>query len=152
MSYIAAKQLPIDRGHQGRLGNWRPGPEFWLNTAAVGMFVGVLWFLNKVYKEHEQLIAERRGAQANPGKNYYVKFSGEPMVYGPHALKSAKSFARIGSQTGRDRIVYRGYPRKGGKRVRRYSGGERVWPTTPAQVSGLLPAEVPRKLSFGKGG
>jgi hypothetical protein len=134
------------------LSNWRPGYEFWFNVAATAMFVVVLGTLYKVYKEKEEsLRAERPGA--NPARRgYYVKFVGEPMTYGPHPLKGAKDFARIGSQTGRDRLVYRGDPRKGGKRIRRYSGGERVWPTTRAQVSGLLPREVPRKLKSGKGG
>jgi hypothetical protein len=149
MPYITIRQ-PRFVTTPSALSNWRPGSEFWINVAAVGMFAGGRYFLNKVYKEKEDELRAERLAR-NPSRGYYVKFVGEPMVYGPHPLKGAKSFARIGSQTGRDRIVYRGDPRRGGKRIRRYSGGERVWPTKPAQVSGLLSAEVPRKLSSGKG-
>jgi len=65
-------------------------------------------------------------------------------VRGPYSLSSAKSYARIGSQTGRDRRVLRG---KGGPVIRLYSGGKRKWPVRESQLERLLPTEIPRRLN-----
>jgi hypothetical protein len=46
------------------LSNWRPDSAFWANVAAVGMFAGVLWFVNKAYKEKQDLIAASGGRSA----------------------------------------------------------------------------------------
>jgi hypothetical protein len=113
----------------------------WTTLAAVT--VGGLWLFNTAYKEKEQLLRERR--RSNPSrKRYYVKIKGEQVTYGPYTLKSAKSFARIGSQHGKDRYVRRDRP--GGPRVRHYSDGKRVWPVRESQARGLLSSEQPRRL------
>ena len=81
---------------------------------------------------------------------YYVAIgrSSTREVYGPYGLDSAKSFARIGSQTGRMRRIHRGS--RSGPLIRRYEHGERKWPTL-AHVKSvgfkkLTPAEVPREV------
>jgi hypothetical protein len=105
--------------------------------------VGGLWVFNAAYKEKEERLRARH--KANPrNKRYYVKIKGERVTYGPYALKSAKSFARIGSQHGKDRFVRRDRP--GGSRVRHYSDGKRVWPVRESQLRGLLSSEQPRRL------
>jgi len=79
-------------------------------------------------------------------KRYYVHFpEDEPPIYEPKAksLKSAKDYARIGSQYGGKRIVTRGIH---GKMIRVYVKGERVWPVTRRQLQGFLESEVPRRL------
>lgn len=78
-------------------------------------------------------------------KTYYVKIKGEGVTYGPYSLKSAKDFARIGSQTGKDRYVLRGSP--SGSKIRNYSGGQRVWPIHESQLRGLLSSERPKRLN-----
>jgi hypothetical protein len=60
-------------------------------------------------------------------KYYVVMVEDDPqLVYGPYSLKSAKDFARIGSQRGGAREVVRGISKP--VKVRRYEGGKRVWP------------------------
>jgi hypothetical protein len=74
---------------------------------------------------------------------YYVSIDegdGDLFTYGPYALKSAKDFARIGSQHGGDRAVTRG---ELGPLVRIYSGGERVWPSEPKDADVLKNTERP---------
>jgi hypothetical protein len=93
----------------------------------------------------EHGIGHRRIAGNPPRKSYYVKIKGVGATYGPYTLKSAKSFARIGSQTGNDRYVLRGGP--SGSKVRQYSGGERVWPIYESQLRGLLSSEHPKRLN-----
>lgn len=89
-----------------------------------------------------------RSHHENPS-GYYVsvkasRAEGLPgWVRGPYSLASAKDYARIGSQTGRDRRVTRG---KGGPIIRRYSGGKRAWPVTETQAKKLKPHESPRRL------
>lgn len=117
----------------------------WIVLALLG--AGGFWLFNAAYKEREEELRAARlaRAQRNPKrKRYYVKIEGERVTYGPYALKSAKSFARIGSQHGKDRYVRRDRP--GGPRVRHYSDGKRVWPVRESQLRGLLSSEQPRRL------
>ncbi|HLB23527.1 MAG TPA: hypothetical protein VJP07_05490 [Dehalococcoidia bacterium] len=64
----------------------------------------------------------------------YVHVPERAEEHGPYADKRAKkilAFARIGSQTGGPREVWWCPPtpsRKRCRRVRRYEGGQRVWP------------------------
>lgn len=77
-------------------------------------------------------------------KNYIVVIVEEPpVVYGPYYLKSAKDFARIGSQHGATRAVAN---RKTEKTVRVYNGGKRIWPVRLSQLKDLTPGEIPREL------
>lgn len=113
----------------------------WIVLALIG--AAGFWLVDASYKEKQQRL--RAARRANPSrKRYYVKIKGERVTYGPYTLKSAKSFARIGSQYGKDRYVRRDRP--GGPRVRHYSGGERVWPVRRSQLRGLLSSEQPRRL------
>jgi hypothetical protein len=117
----------------------------WIVLALIG--AGGFWLFNAAYKEREEMLREARlsRAQRNPKrKRYYVKIKGERVTYGPYTLKSAKSFARIGSQYGEDRYVRRDRP--GGFEIRRYSDGKRVWPVRESQLRGLLSSEQPRRL------
>jgi len=83
---------------------------------------------------------------------YYVHFVDDDpvLVYGPYSLKSAKDFARIGSQPGKSgggrRAVFTGQ-KPGSRLVRVYEEGERVWPRTVGALSALSQAEVPRVLA-----
>lgn len=72
---------------------------------------------------------------------YHVTVAGTRESWGPYGLASAQDFARIGSQYGDPRRVYRDR-----KLIREYEDGERVWPTTSAQARGLSDREVPRNL------
>jgi hypothetical protein len=76
---------------------------------------------------------------------YYVNIQepGELAAHGPYALPRAKDFARIGSQTGGDRVVTRGFR---GPVVRIYSAGKRLWPMDLAQAGHLTRSELPRSL------
>lgn len=113
----------------------------WIVLALIG--AAGFWLFDSAYKE--KLERYRSGISSNPArKRYYVKIKGTKVTYGPYTLKSAKSFARIGSQHGKDRYVRRDRP--GGPRVRHYSGGERSWPVRESQLRGLLPSEQPRRL------
>jgi hypothetical protein len=82
-----------------------------------------------------------------------VRIVGENLVYprqdskyhpSGYPLKVAQDFARIGSQTGKTRKVFRGGPR--GQHVRTYREGRRVWPRTAAQARALRPKERPSEL------
>lgn len=96
--------------------------------------------------EHAHLVPYAPTPKGNPrGKNYYVRIKGERVTYGPYTLKSAKDFARIGSQFGSTRYVRRGTGT--GPRVRTYTSGERRWPVRESQLGGLLPSERPRRLN-----
>jgi hypothetical protein len=106
---------------------------------------GFALLVNAAYKEKEEELRAAHLARNPRGKGYYVRIKGERVVYGPYTLKSAKDFARIGSQTGSPRYVKRGSGT--GPRVRTYSGGRRVWPKTESQLGGLLPSERPRRLN-----
>lgn len=103
----------------------------------------------EVFSREQGIGRDRVGSRrlaGNPSKkSYYVKIKGEGITYGPYSLRSAKDFARIGSQTGNDRYVLRGGP--SGSKVRQYSGGERVWPVYEAQLRGLLSSEHPKRLN-----
>jgi hypothetical protein len=105
------------------------------------MYVGVggmalftlLYLWSTSPKARREYLGRRaqRWAVANPGKKYYVKTKAATergrrlpgWIRGPYSLKSAKDYARIGSQFGRDRLVIRG---RGGPAVRRYSDGKRA--------------------------
>jgi hypothetical protein len=65
--------------------------------------------------------------------------------HGPYPLEQAKSFARIGSQKGRPRVIFRGTGKRA-KKIRRYKEGKRVFPTKRAQLRGFKPEERPREL------
>jgi len=66
-------------------------------------------------------------------------------TWGPYSLKSAKDFARIGSQTGKyARAVSRGTR---GLVVRVYRHGERVFPVLAADMTGLTAHERPKASS-----
>jgi hypothetical protein len=83
---------------------------------------------------------------------YFVHIEKDGTAYGPYSLKSAKDFARIGSQHGSARAVTRGLE---GPRVRLYAEGVRRWPTTARQCRGLTVGEQPRALgerNIGKSG
>lgn len=83
---------------------------------------------------------------------YYVHMIDDDpvLVYGPYALKSAKDFARIGSQPGKTgggrRAVFAGAG-PSSRLIRVYEEGERVWPRTVAGLKSLEPSEVPRVLA-----
>jgi hypothetical protein len=85
-------------------------------------------------------------------REYYVHFIDDDpvLVYGPYNLKSAKDFARIGSQPGKSgggrRAVFTG-ARSSSRPVRVYEEGERVWPRTVGALSSLEQSEVPRVLA-----
>lgn len=79
---------------------------------------------------------------------YHVTVKGAKERWNGYSLRSAKDFARIGSQTGLPRRVY-----KGRKLIREYRRGKRVWPTQPRQMRGLTKAEIPaRAQNTSKGG
>lgn len=92
--------------------------------------------------------------EENPrADRYVVKVVGERVLYpqpgskyfpAGYPLRSAQDFARIGSQTGKTRKIFRGGPR--GKHVRTYREGRRVWPRTAAQAKTLFPRERPREF------
>jgi hypothetical protein len=83
---------------------------------------------------------------------YYVHFVDDDpvLVYGPYALRSAKDFARIGSQPGKTgggrRAVFDG-PSPGSRLIRVYEEGDRVWPRTLDQIADLTESERPRILA-----
>jgi hypothetical protein len=123
-----------------------------LDTIKQGSFIvllllggGFALLVNAAYKEKEEGLRAARLARNPRGKGYYVRIKGERAVYGPYTLKSAKDFARIGSQFGKTRYVKRGSG--SGQRVRTYSDGERTWPVRESQLGGLLSSERPRRLN-----
>jgi len=87
----------------------------------------------------------------NPQANYFVHIPSsranglKSQDYGPYTLEQAKRFARIGSQKGRSRVIFRGSGKRA-KKIRRYTKGQRVFPKTRAQVRGFLPEEKPREV------
>jgi hypothetical protein len=88
--------------------------------------------------------AAKKAAKKNPGKYYVLVYTATGKhieTFGPYKLASAKSFARIGSQTGGPRQIRRG---KTGRVVREYQGGERTYPKNAAQERGLTKAEKPK--------
>lgn len=86
-----------------------------------------------------------------PGSYFVHMVDDDPvLVYGPYTLKSAKDFARIGSQPGKSgggrRAVLDG-PSPGSRMIRVYEEGDRVWPRTLEQLENLAASERPRVLA-----
>ncbi len=82
------------------------------------------------------------------GLKYYVAMvDDDPVpIYGPYGLKSAKDFARIGSQYGGRRLVFDGTD---GSPKRLYAKGFRVWPWGEEEIegAGLSKAETPKQAA-----
>jgi hypothetical protein len=141
---------------QPPLGDAMSQTPIWAKGLLLG---GLAWFVFYLYmrKEDEREIEENLGddelEENVRSDRYVVKVVGERVLYprpdskyypGGYPLRSAQDFARIGSQTGKTRKVFRGGPR--GKHVRTYREGQRVWPRTAAQAKTLLPRERPREF------
>ena len=77
---------------------------------------------------------------------YYVHIPLGDVTYGPYALKSAKDFARIGSQHGSPRLVLRAVGGARPELIRIYEAGVRTFPGTERQLKNLTRGEIPRKL------
>lgn len=131
----------------------------------IGLLGAAGWYVWSKYisrKETEEALVLMNPKKAKGKKykragssrgGYFVRVSGSRESWpkpdseyypGGYPLKKAQDFARIGSQTGSPRKVLRGGP--GGKVVRKYANGKRVWPTTEAQARSLRPAERPSRL------
>lgn len=78
---------------------------------------------------------------------YSVGIPADDIMYSGYSLKSAKDFARIGSQHGSKRIVIRKSDRAGyWVLVRVYENGKRTYPVVEEQLRHLTRGECPRKL------
>jgi hypothetical protein len=146
MAYLMSQRVvPAGSTLSVGLGNDRDAVKYGAFAVLLLLGGGFAWLVNAAYREKEEELRALRLERNQKRKGYYVRIKGERAVYGPYTLKSAKDFARIGSQFGKTRYVRRGSGT--GPRVRTYTDGERRWPVRESHLGGLLSSERPRRLN-----